>query len=120
MPSVGLALAIEPAQLLFVASDTFGERLHGGSQVTDLGHHPREASGVVGALTMLFDHHPEVLVSIKGRPADAGPLGDVGEAHRCGVPGQLGTRPLDPSKGVGRRHPASASLKSASRRAMRR
>lgn len=57
----------------------------------------------MAALTVFFDDRPEVLVSVEGRPADLGPFGDVGEAHRLSVTNQLGARMFDSSQGVGRR-----------------
>jgi hypothetical protein len=82
--------------LLFVASDAFAQSLYGGSQVTDLGHHSRQAPRIVTALTVFFDDHPEVLISVEGRPADMGPLGDVGKTHRLSVTDQLGARTPHP------------------------
>jgi hypothetical protein len=54
----------------------------------------------MAALTVLFDEHPEVLVSVEGRPADLGPLGDVGEGRRLSVTDQLRARTFDATEGL--------------------
>jgi len=53
--SGGLAGAVEAAELFFVAAHPLGEGLDRCAQMADLGDEPREAPGVVAAVTVVFD-----------------------------------------------------------------
>jgi hypothetical protein len=90
----------EVSDLFFVLSDSVGDGLNGGTEMSDFGGESGEGSRVVSVMAVFFDNGTQGLVAVKGGAADSGVVGNSGKGDSLFVSEELDAGGFDPGEVV--------------------